>query len=697
MPNYSHGTKLTLASVEEPPYLTVGTDVSAKYKGAFCEAKIIDVNKHVKLRVLFDGTSGSYLIDDTDLKTGSALTTGTRIEAKHPEKKQQTYVQATITKILDHSRYTVVFDDGDQCILRRNSLCLKSGKHFAESETLDQLPLTNPEHFGNPVKVGAAEQLNNTSNATNNNTSSSTTSTTTTNSTTTTITTSTNKTQNNHLLLNDKPKVKSSGKRRESVNNGSKNAMDLDDNSVDSSIESGDANSAETNVKYELIEVGVKLMVQYGKGKIQNFYEAKVNKIETNNAGKIRYFVHYTGWNNRYDEWITKNRIHSIVVDKENGSRDRKSRHPDVSATIPATVPISSSTATNTPKTEPKEKPEKEKAPRTRRARQTEASANTPVTTNSNQNATPTTNSVPSNSATSIATTIVTVTPSPVSATSATPVTNTSVTTTPVNSVPVTTAKSTATPSAQTTVDSTKDVITKPVTAPPTRQAAVAASTNAVTPKIENRLKPEKELAPRTRRARLSEAPVVETPVTTNSTQHAPLPTNSVTITSSISITTSASVTTGPPVTCTLAPTKSVAIESVTNSPVTLASATPTPSITTAAPVAQTTVVSTKDIPMMSMESPSPPLASTEKVKDPDTVDTPAVNDSRPTYRFCDDIDESDCDKKISILQERIMALRQTYTSLKTELADLDRRKKRPRTERSNSDHINNCSVVCRS
>ena len=71
-----------------------------------------------------------------------------------------------------------MFDDGDERTLRRTSLCLKGERHFAESEvgwpgliwraardgkvecefsslsllqTLDQLPLTNPEHFGTPV------------------------------------------------------------------------------------------------------------------------------------------------------------------------------------------------------------------------------------------------------------------------------------------------------------------------------------------------------------------------------------------------------------------------------------------------------------------------------------------------------------------------------------------------------------------
>jgi len=38
---------------DEPPYLTEGTEVSAKYKGAFCEAKVRKVVHSVKCRVSF--------------------------------------------------------------------------------------------------------------------------------------------------------------------------------------------------------------------------------------------------------------------------------------------------------------------------------------------------------------------------------------------------------------------------------------------------------------------------------------------------------------------------------------------------------------------------------------------------------------------------------------------------------------------
>jgi hypothetical protein len=131
--------------------LAIGTEVSAKYKGAFCEARIQKVQRLVKCRVTFRNSLGAAVITDDNIK--GALRVGATIEAKHPDKNL--YYEANISKIIDASLYTVVFDDGDVTTLRRTSLCLKSGKHFSESESLDHLPLTNPEHFGNPVSLRA--------------------------------------------------------------------------------------------------------------------------------------------------------------------------------------------------------------------------------------------------------------------------------------------------------------------------------------------------------------------------------------------------------------------------------------------------------------------------------------------------------------------------------------------------------------
>ncbi|XP_060939440.1 AT-rich interactive domain-containing protein 4A isoform X2 [Limanda limanda] len=135
-----------MKAADEPAHLPVGTDVSAKYRGAFCEAKIKTVKRMVKVKVTLKGDSTSQVVQDDQVK--GALRVGSTVEVKTNEGLSS---EAVISKLTDASLYTVVFDDGDEKTLRRTSLCLKGERHFAESETLDQLPLTNPEHFGTPV------------------------------------------------------------------------------------------------------------------------------------------------------------------------------------------------------------------------------------------------------------------------------------------------------------------------------------------------------------------------------------------------------------------------------------------------------------------------------------------------------------------------------------------------------------------
>uniref|UniRef100_A0A671VQV4 AT-rich interactive domain-containing protein 4B n=1 Tax=Sparus aurata TaxID=8175 RepID=A0A671VQV4_SPAAU len=122
------------------------TDVSAKYRGAFCEAKIKTAKRLVKAKVTFKPDLSTAEVHDENIK--GPLKVGAVVEVKNQD---GVYQEATINKLTDASIYTVVFDDGDEKTLRRSSLCLKGARHFAESETLDRLPLTNPEHFGTPV------------------------------------------------------------------------------------------------------------------------------------------------------------------------------------------------------------------------------------------------------------------------------------------------------------------------------------------------------------------------------------------------------------------------------------------------------------------------------------------------------------------------------------------------------------------
>ncbi|RUS84764.1 hypothetical protein EGW08_007448 [Elysia chlorotica] len=130
-----------------PPSLPVGTEVSAKYRGAFCEATVKSVVRVVKCKVMMKDCQTSVFVTDDEIK--GTLKLSSVVEVKHPDTGQP--VEATINKLIDHSTYTVVFDDGDERTLRRTQLCLKGDKHFTESETLDNLPLSHPEHFGTPV------------------------------------------------------------------------------------------------------------------------------------------------------------------------------------------------------------------------------------------------------------------------------------------------------------------------------------------------------------------------------------------------------------------------------------------------------------------------------------------------------------------------------------------------------------------
>eukprot|EP00095_Tigriopus_kingsejongensis_P001533 snap_masked-scaffold214_size254108-processed-gene-0.9 protein:Tk01533 transcript:snap_masked-scaffold214_size254108-processed-gene-0.9-mRNA-1 annotation:"at-rich interactive domain-containing protein 4b" len=142
---------------EAPATLAIGTQVSAKYKGAFCEAKVRSVVKQVKCRVTFSAGLGITTLSDEYIQCSGPLSVGANVQAKHPDKQE--YLEAVINKIQDQSQYTVVFDDGDNTTLRRNALCMKSGKHYNASESLDNLPLTHPEHFSTPVSGSRRKKL----------------------------------------------------------------------------------------------------------------------------------------------------------------------------------------------------------------------------------------------------------------------------------------------------------------------------------------------------------------------------------------------------------------------------------------------------------------------------------------------------------------------------------------------------------
>ncbi|TGZ60600.1 hypothetical protein CRM22_008442 [Opisthorchis felineus] len=138
-------------------FLTSGTAVSAKYRGAYCEATVDDVILRFRLRIQLKGTKGVVSVDENALVSGEP-TPGSEVTVRVPPTDNRLSNPlptvervGTVLRVVDTSLYTVVFDDGDKRTLRRTQLVLKGERHFKESESLDSLPLTNPEQFRQPV------------------------------------------------------------------------------------------------------------------------------------------------------------------------------------------------------------------------------------------------------------------------------------------------------------------------------------------------------------------------------------------------------------------------------------------------------------------------------------------------------------------------------------------------------------------
>eukprot|EP00124_Ichthyophonus_hoferi_P000585 Ihof_evm19s22 gene=Ihof_evmTU19s22 len=105
--------------------LETGLEVSAKYKGAFCEAVISTVEPRLEARVDFTVKSkGSHWIDHENIN--GAIGLHKQVEAKHPSDGQ--YHPGTIIRIADNSIYTVVFDDADVRTVKRQAIHTKACK-----------------------------------------------------------------------------------------------------------------------------------------------------------------------------------------------------------------------------------------------------------------------------------------------------------------------------------------------------------------------------------------------------------------------------------------------------------------------------------------------------------------------------------------------------------------------------------------
>ncbi|XP_072805036.1 AT-rich interactive domain-containing protein 4B-like isoform X1 [Vicugna pacos] len=91
-----------MKALHEPPYLTVGTDVSVKYRGAFCEAKIKTAKRLAKVKVTFRHDSSIVEVQDDHIN--GPLKVGAIVKVKNLD---GAYQEAVINKLTDASWYTV--------------------------------------------------------------------------------------------------------------------------------------------------------------------------------------------------------------------------------------------------------------------------------------------------------------------------------------------------------------------------------------------------------------------------------------------------------------------------------------------------------------------------------------------------------------------------------------------------------------
>ncbi|CAG2178603.1 unnamed protein product, partial [Oppiella nova] len=115
---------------------------------------------------------------------------------------------------------------------------------------------------------------------------------------------------------------------------------------IDESDEEDDKKySKNKTVDESMIKVGDGLKVKYGRGRQLKVYEAKVLKIELDKeSNKNKYFVHYSGWNSRYDEWIKKSRIVQVIRDRSPRRRSGKLKNKGETLTEVAQVPPNAGT-----------------------------------------------------------------------------------------------------------------------------------------------------------------------------------------------------------------------------------------------------------------------------------------------------------------------------------------------------------------
>eukprot|EP00127_Corallochytrium_limacisporum_P000504 Clim_evm6s15 gene=Clim_evmTU6s15 len=123
--------------------LKPNSEVSAKYKGAFCEARIKSVTPTVNVHVSCTEKGRRVVKTAKHYNVRGDLNVGSIVEILGAN--QTVLWEGKVNKLVDASEYVVVFDDGDTRNLRRNAIMPKGKRYFVNEQTLDDTPLTDPE------------------------------------------------------------------------------------------------------------------------------------------------------------------------------------------------------------------------------------------------------------------------------------------------------------------------------------------------------------------------------------------------------------------------------------------------------------------------------------------------------------------------------------------------------------------------
>uniref|UniRef100_A0A4W5MM63 ARID domain-containing protein n=1 Tax=Hucho hucho TaxID=62062 RepID=A0A4W5MM63_9TELE len=84
--------------------------------------------------------------------------------------------------------------------------------------------------------------------------------------------------------------------------------IDFRDESCSQEGDGGDVDLGEEGEEFDCYPPGMKVQVRYGRGRILKTYQATVKEADVE-GGEVLYLVHYCGWNVRYDEWVKADKI----------------------------------------------------------------------------------------------------------------------------------------------------------------------------------------------------------------------------------------------------------------------------------------------------------------------------------------------------------------------------------------------------